>query len=142
MKALTICQPYAHLIVLGAKRVENRTWPTRHRGDLVIHAGKSTDWLAPDDINDWRAAGDPLVFGAIIGWAKLVDCVQLEHLEAGRYDEKYPWLRAHEHAEGPWCWVLGEVSRFDDPIPWKGSQGMWDVRMEDLVGRGFKRVTP
>src|SRR3546814_21116370 len=45
MKALTICQPYAELILLGLKRVENRSKPTRHRGPLLIHAGKSRDWL-------------------------------------------------------------------------------------------------
>ena len=41
MKAITISQPWAHLIVRGEKRVENRTWPTEHRGPLAIHAGKS-----------------------------------------------------------------------------------------------------
>lgn len=141
MKALTICQPYAHLIVRGDKRVENRTWPTRYRGDLVIHAGKSTDWLSPDDINDWRAAGDPMVFGAIVGWAKLVACLPLHEVANGEHAAKYPWLSTHEHTEGPWCWVLDEVNRFDHPFPWKGAQGLWEIRMDDLAGREFKRVT-
>lgn len=45
MKAITICQPYAELIACGEKRVENRTWPTNHRGMLYIHAGKNRSWL-------------------------------------------------------------------------------------------------
>lgn len=50
MKALTICQPYAALICLPStdwrhKRVENRKWFTSYRGPLLIHAGKSRDWL-------------------------------------------------------------------------------------------------
>ena len=45
MKALTICQPYPHLIMLGEKPVENRTWATSYRGPLAIHAGKSRQWL-------------------------------------------------------------------------------------------------
>ncbi len=44
MKALTICQPYAELIMRGVKRVENRTWATRYKGALLIHAGKSREW--------------------------------------------------------------------------------------------------
>ena len=45
MKALTACQPYAHLIVTGEKRVENRTRPTSHRESLAIHAGKRQRFL-------------------------------------------------------------------------------------------------
>jgi hypothetical protein len=39
MKALTITQPYATLIAIGAKRIETRGWPTQYRGPLAIHAG-------------------------------------------------------------------------------------------------------
>lgn len=72
MKALTIHQPYAELIASGAKVIENRTWPTHHRGHLAIHAGKSRDWLAP--------MSDPnrFVYGAVVAIARLVDCVRLE----------------------------------------------------------------
>ena len=52
MIALTVCQPYASLIVgwpgiavEDVKRVENRGWRTSYRGPLLIHAGKSTDYL-------------------------------------------------------------------------------------------------
>ena len=52
MKALTVCQPYASLIVGwpgidpdDVKRVENRSRNFGHQGPLLIHAGKSTDWL-------------------------------------------------------------------------------------------------
>lgn len=40
MKALTIWQPWAWLIVTGTKPVENRTWATDYRGPMLIHAGK------------------------------------------------------------------------------------------------------
>jgi hypothetical protein len=39
-KALSIRQPWAHLIVAGIKQIENRTWTTRYRGPLLIHAGQ------------------------------------------------------------------------------------------------------
>ena len=44
MKALTITQPWATLIAIGAKRFETRGWSTPYRGPLAIHAGKN---LAP-----------------------------------------------------------------------------------------------
>lgn len=38
MKALTIWQPWASLIACGAKRYETRSWPTKYRGPIAIHA--------------------------------------------------------------------------------------------------------
>lgn len=87
MKALTICQPYAELIARGSKRIENRTWPTAYRGPLVIHAGKSRDWLDPDtDAIDYPD-GD-LVFGAFIAIADLVGCRRVEDLAGGLEDAR------------------------------------------------------
>lgn len=133
MKALTICQPYAHLIVIGEKKVENREWYTPHRGTLLIHAGKSRSWLAGDDVDHWRRRGDPMSFGAIVGHAYLVDCLHIDKIEAGDHDARYPWLRSHPHANGTWCWVLDCVVRFEKPIPWKGAQGLFEVDVDEML---------
>lgn len=137
MKALTICQPYAHLIVQGKKRIENRTWPTPYRGLLYIHAGKSRSWLDAGMCNGREidfGYGIPtadMAFGAVVAIAKLVNCVKLEAIEAGRYDDIYPWAREHEHAEGPWCWILDSVSPVG-PWPWRGAQGLFDIDEVEL----------
>jgi hypothetical protein len=47
MKTLTVRQPWASLIVTGAKDVENRSWPTSYRGTLLIHAGVRLALSAP-----------------------------------------------------------------------------------------------
>lgn len=44
MKCLCIKQPWAQLILLGYKTVENRSWQTSYRGELLIHASKTFDW--------------------------------------------------------------------------------------------------
>lgn len=38
MKVLTLTQPWATLVAIGAKRIETRSWPTSYRGPLAIHA--------------------------------------------------------------------------------------------------------
>lgn len=43
MKALTLIQPWATLIMLGEKQIETRSWNTKYRGKLAIHAGKKID---------------------------------------------------------------------------------------------------
>ncbi len=49
MKALTIRQPWASLIAAGVKTIETRSWSTRYRGPLAIHAGKHKPQRDPDD---------------------------------------------------------------------------------------------
>jgi activating signal cointegrator 1 len=130
MKALTVCQPYAHLIMLGLKPIENRTWYTAYRGQLYIHAGKSRDWLTVNNGKD-RQYGiplDDLAFGAIICIATLIDCVTVAEVKRG---VTYPHLKNNEHASGPWCWILGNIERVG-PWPWRGSRRLFDVHRQDL----------
>lgn len=133
MKCLTICQPYARLIVIGQKRVENRTWPTRYRGPLLIHAGVNRAWMDESEAQAAQRFGEPLVFGAVVGRAELVGCVDITYVRQLMVDQalcqssRWHWLPEHEHANGPWCWVLENVERFAVPVPMKGRQGLFDV---------------
>ncbi|MBX9626168.1 MAG: ASCH domain-containing protein [Gemmataceae bacterium] len=74
--ALSVKQPWAALLVAGLKTVEVRTWPTRRRGPVLIHAGR----LADDRPEAWALVTDPDVFelarlrGGIVGAAELTDC--------------------------------------------------------------------
>lgn len=123
-KAVTILQPWAHLIVHGDKRVENRTWKTDHRGPLYIHAGKSRQHCEGIDTSG-------MAFGAVVAIANLVDCLYITHIRAGKYAEKYPWLLTHEHTHGPYCWILESVSPIG-PWPWKGAQGLFVIDRDKL----------
>lgn len=120
MKALTICQPYAEMIALGVKRVENRTWPTKYRGLLYIHAGKSRSWLEEGDEEEYP----DMQFGAIVAVGRLVDCVNYEYPDS--WIRRHAWLVGYEHAGGPWCWILEGVTPIG-PWPWRGAQGLFDI---------------
>ena len=119
MTAITICQPYAELIVRGDKPIENRSWPTNYRGNIAIHAGKSRAWM--DDGDDERYSDPPLAFGAIVGVAEIVACL---NRDAKEWPERWRHLQEHEHANGPWCWVFENIRRVR-PIPYRGAQGLW-----------------
>lgn len=109
----------------GRKRVENRTWETKYRGELIIHAGKNQRWL-----NSWIESQDgplpdPMPFGAVVGIAKLADCCDLR--DAFYFQPHQRWIIEHYHASGPFCWVLENVRRLEEPIPWNGAQGLWNA---------------
>ena len=79
IKALSIKQPYPHHIFHDGKDVENRDWPTKGRGWVIVHAGKATDELAQSQMD--------LPRGGIVGMMRITDCV--EHMDScwffGRY---------------------------------------------------------
>lgn len=76
--ALSVRQPWAALIAAGVKTVEVRTWPTRRRGPVLIHASKVPD-PRPEA---WRrvttraVAAAAAVRGGIVGAAELVGCIE------------------------------------------------------------------
>ncbi len=133
MKALTLWQPWATLIAVGAKRYETRSWATDYRGPLVIHAAKRPPKL--QEINPWivdalLAHGyesiDHLPLGAALCVVDLVDVVPADlvakQLQAARADE----LLFGNYAPGRFAWKLENVRRFPEPVPARGRQGLWD----------------
>lgn len=71
IKALSIKQPYPHHIFYDDKDVENRDWPTKVRGWVIVHAGVAKDML---DMEDPKEAAMPR--GGVVGMMKITDCVQ------------------------------------------------------------------
>lgn len=94
MKALSINQPWAWLIVNGHKGVENRDWNTRYRGEFLVHAGKKIDYDAYDFLEGMDIDIPPLdqmPTGGIVGKARLINTV---HIKDKRLvtDKDKPWF--------------------------------------------------
>ena len=122
MKALTIHQPWAHLIIHGIKRVENRAWQTNYRGPLLIHAGVSRVSLG--DAGEHEPPEADLVFGALLGTVRLLDCVRLA--DAQNLFDCPEWLDS-PFTEGPYCLLLTCPLPLRVPIPYRGRQRIFDV---------------
>jgi hypothetical protein len=117
LKAISLRQPWAWLVLHGGKDIENRSWPTDYRGPLAIHAGKAK---MPEDmvqeIEDTYGVEVPrgqLVYGAIIGLVDLVDCVT---------SHPSKWF------DGPYGFVLA-TPRPIKPVPMPGQLGLFTVRL-------------
>lgn len=139
MKAISLTEPWAFLVAVQAKRLETRSWPTRYRGPLAIHAAKGfprdaislcfeepfATFLRAHEIT--TPAGLPR--GVIVATCTLRDCIPT----VGLFGELQGlgWVSDHEDAfgdfsEGRFAWVLDDVKRLDPPVPARGSLGLWD----------------
>lgn len=130
MACLSVQQPFASAIILGKKTIELRTWGTRYRGPIAIHAGKS--WYggvknirrasASEFGSISRAAQrmelpraiEEYPLGAIIGVARLVRCAKFT-------EESWERLRDQHRSDGVWHpdivgWQFEDVVALPEPI--------------------------
>ena len=128
MKVLTIKQPWASLIIQGYKRFEFRSWQTKYRGELLIHAGKGIDKEAVKRLEKYIPEDMPL--GKIIGKVKLVDCIKMspEFKEILLKENKD--IYTDSSFKENYGWKLTNIQKFDEPIEAKGHLSLW--KYDDL----------
>lgn len=140
MKALSIQNPWPHVIGLGIKDIENRTWKTSYRGRIYLHAsGKPWTWdkiceyITPERLDiflennfipSWIRS---LPTSAIIGEVDIVDCV-IGHPSVWAdksigYDNEL-----NSSWDNPiYNWVLANPVLYDEPIlNVKGKLNLWE----------------
>lgn len=144
MRAITIIQPWATLIALGEKQYETRSWSTKHRGQIAIHAGKKIDKQACE-VPEIKAAlarhgytADNLPTGAVVAVAELNECFRVlrdvlggvvvlqaetrkTHFNTLDKEFSFGWFDS-----GRYAWELRDVQSLENPIPSKGQQGFWN----------------
>lgn len=122
VKALSIQQPWAWLIVNGYKDIENRNWITKFRGFVAIHAGLKIDFDAANDIQccvhpvtGHDISIDTFILdgkgtGGIVGAAEIVDCV--ESYESDWFVGRYGFVLRNARPV-PFIPVRGALGLFD-----------------------------
>ena len=144
MKAISLLQPYASLIVIGAKKFETRSWQTSYRGPLLIHASVKQ----PANYQAFNYKKDPffskfiedvyeLPYGAIIGQVDLVSVIHTVDIVHATLFEMSKEMTDQERAFGDYtpgrfAWELSNPVQFEKPIPYKGSLSIWEFP-DDLL---------
>lgn len=144
LKAISLWQPWASLWAAGIKIHETRSWPTKHRGLLAVHAAKRRDlsgivlwkelWTGR---NSERLRGYGPYFmrsfgslpkGAIVGIVEIADCSRTEDCGVGISRPDY---LLGNFEPGRYAWRAQKAHLFQQPIPCKGRQGFFNVEIPD-----------
>ncbi len=142
--ALTVRDPWATLIAMGAKQIETRSYRTRHRGPIAIHSSKA---LKPEDqqlclqepfhsMLEQVGIQSPsdMAKGAIIAIAEIVGCEQVPHVpEWEWYVPGEPERSFGFYSPGRWMWRLSNIERLAQPVPIRGMLGLWQLS-EPAIG--------
>lgn len=129
MKVITIKQPFATLIAKGYKEYEFRTWRTKYRGSILIHAGKGVDKKA---MEKFKHLNLDYPTGCIIAKAKLVDCIYVDKMIIKKLKEEdslvYENIIKHPEWNG-FGFKLEDIVEVK-PIPINGKLSLWDYEGE------------
>lgn len=128
IKAITLYQPWASLVVSGWKAIETRSWGTRYRGMIAIHASKAYPKWVADLCSDYPmnyylgrcgiTHPEQLPRGAVLGVADLVRDVIFDR----------------ENTFNGWSWIAPNGRFYDFNItPREAEFGNYDVGRHGLL---------
>jgi hypothetical protein len=129
MKVISLTEPYASLIKLGIKNVETRSWKTKYRGELYIHASltKLSKQTKENIFLMNLVKKEELSFGYIICKCTLVDCILMTKEYVENIKENNPIEYAcGEYNEGRYAWILTNIQVLEFPIQAKGKLSIWE----------------
>jgi hypothetical protein len=129
MKALSLRQPWATLVVNGDKTIEIRSWRPRNMDfpqRIWIHAGRKPDleMLAESFIEE------DLPRGAIIGQATLTGIVRYMTQKQWLKDLSWHWNRPAHYGKGLYGFTLSEPTPCPVPVPLRGRLGFFEVPLD------------
>ena len=125
MKVLSIKQPYASLIAYGIKKYEFRTWNTKYRGEILIHASKSVDKKAMEEFKCYNL-DYPL--GCIIAKVNIIDSVKVDDDFRGVLKSENSLVYNHVITDKMWQGYGFKIdyARLVKPIYINGKLGLWN----------------
>ena len=132
---LSVRQPWAWALLHGGKTIENRTWSTRYRGRIWIHAGMRENRDVIDEAvrlvaQSWKSSPRRALEhyrahdqrGAILGSVILIDCCWLDELTPNDPLRSNPWVGGD-----PCLWRVKDPE-LCKPWPTPGRLGLWTPR--------------
>ena len=134
MKVLSLKQPWAMLVAMGVKRIETRSWATKYRGPLLIHASQRVDKLVCKKepfCKYIKAEGLPV--GAIIASCRLIDCVLIDENFRNKVMAMGDEFYFGDYSIGRYAWILDDMKMLDKPVPAKGQLGLWGHKFEEGI---------
>lgn len=130
--------PWASLIALLQKGIETRSWYTKYRGPLAIHASKGrAPWhmnlawqepffsaLKPQHRKINEKTGILYYPGCVIATCNLVDCIKTELIIGALYGLNE--AQFGDYTPGRFAWILQDIKPLDQPIPTEGKLRLWE----------------
>lgn len=160
IKAISLWEPWASLIACGSKTIETRSFPTIHRGQLLICAAKKQDKVAMMLVEkrldfqkglvrihpDWKPSEygatfeiitkpEHLNFGKAVALVEVTDCIPTHYVNANMAEYIAKEKVFGNYGLGRFCWFFDrqKIKRIKNPFPVTGKQGFFNVLLPEDI---------
>ena len=134
MKCLSVCQPFAELIIQGKKTIELRKWNTKFRGEFLVHAAKN---VLEEDCKRMKISPSAITTGAIIGKVNLVDVKKYNSDKELKIDEKKHYSIS-EHTKNKYGFILENPKKLRVSIPYLGKLNFFEFQPDEIKNNDMK----
>lgn len=126
MKVITLKQPWASLVANGYKKYEFRSWKTKYRGDLLIHAGKGIDMEAMKKFEYLKLEYPS---SKIVAQVTITDCIELNDETNKKICSENPTIYGAKNRTG-FAWKLTNIKKIYSNDFVSGKQGFWNYDLK------------
>ena len=133
MKCLSVCQPFAELIIQGKKTIELRKWNTKFRGEFLVHAAKN---ILTEDCKRMKISSS-ITTGAIIGKVKLTDVKKYESDKELKSDKKKHHSLS-DITKNKYGFILESPKKLRVPIPYSGKLNFFEFHPDEMKNDDVK----
>ena len=125
MKVISIKQPWATLIAKGYKTYEFRSWKTKYRGEIYIHASKVVE---KDKLDRFKHLSLDYPTGKIIAKATLTDCIEVDKQFEEELIKKDKCIYGASSNRNGYAFKLEKIEELEEYIEAKGQLGIWNYK--------------
>lgn len=123
MKVLTLKQPWATLVAEGIKKYEFRSWKTKYRGKLLIHAGAGVD---KKELKRFEKLKLDYPSKRIIAEVELEDCLKIDEELNNKIIAENNIAYGSKKREG-YAWKLTNIKKIESKETINGKLGLWNI---------------
>lgn len=126
MKVLTLKQPWATLVAEGIKKYEFRSWKTKYRGKVLIHAGAGID---KKEMDKFKELDLEFPSKRIIAVVDITDCLELDDDLNKKIINENNIAYGDKYRNG-YAWKLSNVKKLNIEETINGQLGLWNCDLD------------
>ena len=134
MKCLSVCQPFAELILQGKKTIELRKWNTKFRGEFLVHASKN---ILIEDCKRMKISPSSITTGSIIGKVDLVD-VKKYNSDKELYTDKKRHHSISDYTKNKYGFILENPKKLRIPIEYSGKLKFFEFQPDKIKNNDIR----
>lgn len=127
LKVLTLRQPWATLVSEGIKRYEFRSWKTKYRGKVLIHAGAGID---KEDMKKYKNVNLEFPSKKILAVVEIEDCLELDEELNNKILSENNIAYGNKVRTG-YAWKLNNIKKINYDKEVNGQLGLWNIDINE-----------